>query len=108
MNYWDYLLTATILFMKTFCGLMESPPRLGLGTILGPLDQSLTHMNPRTRIWVQSLGTAWKGVRHPRPPDLWAGLHYVRPYLIKEFIKRALILNLNIHHAVWEITHTTC
>ena len=38
------------------CGLMESPPRLGLGTILGPLAQSLTHMNPRTRLWVQSLG----------------------------------------------------
>jgi len=29
------------------------------------------------------------------------------PYLIKEFIKRALILNLNIHHALKEITHTT-
>ena len=29
----------------------------------------------------------------------------VRPYLIKEFIKRVLILNLNIHHALKEITH---
>ena len=38
-------------------GLMELSPRLGLGIILGPLGQSLTHMNPRTRLWVQSLGT---------------------------------------------------
>ena len=48
------------------CGLMESPPRLGLGTILGHLGQSFTHMNPRTRLWVQSLGIVWEGVRHPR------------------------------------------
>ena len=34
------------------CGLMESPPRLGLGTILGPLDQSLTYMGQHTRLWV--------------------------------------------------------
>ena len=26
------------------CGLMESPPRLGLGTILGPLGQSLVRI----------------------------------------------------------------
>ena len=37
-----------------------------------------------------------------RPP-----LCVAMPYLIKEFIKRALILNLNIHHALKEITHTT-
>ena len=59
------------------CGLMESPPRLGLGTILGHLGQSLTHMNPRTRLWVQNLGMAWECVRHPRLPGLWASLHYM-------------------------------
>ena len=58
-------------------GLMESPPRLGLGTILGPLGQSLTHMGPHTKLWVRSLGTAWESVRHPRSPGLWASLHYV-------------------------------
>ena len=56
---------------------MESPPRLGLKTILGVLGQSLTYMGPRTRLWVQSLGTTWKGVKHPRLSGLWAGLHYV-------------------------------
>ena len=40
------------------CGLIESPLRLGLGTILGFLGQSLTHMSPRTKLWVQNLGTA--------------------------------------------------
>ena len=34
------------------CGLIESPPRLGLRTILGLLGQSLTYMGPRTRLWV--------------------------------------------------------
>ena len=57
--------------------LTESPPRLGLGTILALLGQSLTYMGPRTKLWVWSLGMAWEGVRHPRPPGLWAGLHYV-------------------------------
>ena len=56
---------------------VESPPKLGLGTILGLLDQSLTYMGPHTRLQVQNLGTAWEGVRHPRLPDLWASLHYV-------------------------------
>ena len=60
-----------------FCGLMESPPRLGPETILGPLGQTLTHMNPRTKLWVRSLGMVWEGVKHPRPPNLWADLHYV-------------------------------
>jgi len=40
------------------CGLIESPPRLGLGTILGILGQSLTHMGPHTKLWVRNLGTA--------------------------------------------------
>ena len=31
-----------------------------------------------------------------------------RSYLIKEFIKSALILNLNIHHALYKKRHTTC
>ena len=36
---------------------------------------------------------------------VWLGYGFgslcvVRPYLIKEFIKRALILNLNIHHTL--------
>ena len=39
-------------------GLMELSPRLGLGIILGPLGQSLTHMNLRTRLLVWSLGTS--------------------------------------------------
>ena len=56
---------------------VESPSRLRLGTILGLLGQSLTYMGPRTRLWIRSLGTAWKGVRHPRQPDLWASLCYV-------------------------------
>ena len=56
---------------------MKSPPSLGIGTILGPLDQSLTHINPCTRLWVRSLGMAWEDVRHPRTPGLWADLHYV-------------------------------
>ena len=43
---------------------VESPPKLGLGTILGLLGQSLTYMDPHTRLWVQSLGMAWEGVRH--------------------------------------------
>ena len=37
----------------------------------------------------------------------WPPLCVARPYLVKEFIKRALILNLNTHHALKEITHTT-
>ena len=56
---------------------MKSPPSLGIGTILGPLGQSLTHMNPYTRLWVRSLGMAWADVRHLRIPGLWADLHYV-------------------------------
>ena len=56
---------------------VESPPRLGLGTILGPLGQSLTYMGPHTRLWVRSLDTVWEGVRHPRSPGLWANFHYV-------------------------------
>ena len=56
---------------------LESSPRLGLRTILGLLGQSLTYIGSRTRLWVQSLGIAWEGVRHPRLPGLWANLHYV-------------------------------
>ena len=56
---------------------MESPPKLGLRTILGPLGQSFTQMNPRTRLWVWSLFMNWEGVRQPRPLGLWASLHYV-------------------------------
>jgi len=56
---------------------MELPPRLGLGTMLGLLSQSLIYMGPHTRLWVQSLGTAWEGVRHPRSLGLWADFHYV-------------------------------
>ena len=86
----------------------DSPHRFGLGTMLGCLGQSLTCIVLHTRLWVRSLYTAWEGVWHPRLPGLWAGLHCVtRPYLIKEFIKRALILNLTIHHALKEVTHTT-
>ena len=59
------------------CGLIKSPPRLGLGTILGLLGQSLTHMGTCIKLWVRNLGTAWEGIRHPRPPNLWAGLHCV-------------------------------
>ena len=36
---------------------MKSPPRLGLGTILGLLGQSFTCIGLHTRLWVQSLGT---------------------------------------------------
>ena len=56
---------------------MKSSPSLGIGTILVPLGQSLIHMNPCTKLWVQNLGMAWEDVRHPRTPDLWVGLHYV-------------------------------
>ena len=56
---------------------MELPPRLGLGTILGSLGQSLTCMGKHTRLWVRSLDTTWKCVRHLRPPGLWADFHYV-------------------------------
>ena len=56
---------------------MKLSPRLGLGTILGFLGQSLTFMDKHTRLWARSLGTTWKCVRHLRPPSLWAGLHYV-------------------------------
>ena len=56
---------------------MESPTRLGLGTILGLLGQSLICMGLHTKLWVQSLGTTWEGVRHPRQLGLWAGLHDV-------------------------------
>ena len=56
---------------------MESLPRLGPGTILGLLGQSHTCIVLYTRLWVRSLGMAWEGVMHPKPPSLWAGLHYV-------------------------------
>ena len=46
--------------------IMESPPRLDLETVLGLLSQSLTHMGPLTKLWVQSLGMAREGVRHIR------------------------------------------
>ena len=85
---------------------MESPPRLGLETILGLLCQSLTwaHIpNYESGVWVR-LRKVLCIQDHlvGRPP-----LCVAMPYLIKEFIKRALILNLNIHHALKEITHTT-
>ena len=47
---------------------MESSPRLGLETILGLLGQSLTCIGLHIRLWLQSLDTAWEGVRHPRLP----------------------------------------
>ena len=56
---------------------MESPPKLGLETVLGLLSQSLTHMGPLTKLWVRSLGMAQEGVRHIRLPSLWVNLHYV-------------------------------
>ena len=56
---------------------MESPPKLGLGTMLGLLGQSLTCIGLHTRLWVQNLGMAWEVVRHPRPFGLWACVHYV-------------------------------
>ena len=56
---------------------MESLPRLDLGTVLGLLSQSLTHMGPLTKLWVRSLGMAREGVRHIRLPDFWVSLHYV-------------------------------
>ena len=31
---------------------VELPPRLGLGTILGLLGQSLTYMGPHIKLWV--------------------------------------------------------
>ena len=34
------------------CGLIESPLRLSLRTIFDHFGQSLTHMNPRTGLWV--------------------------------------------------------
>ena len=37
---------------------MESPLKLGLGTLLGLLGQLLTYMSPYTRLWIRSLGTA--------------------------------------------------
>ena len=37
---------------------MKSPPRLGLGTILDLLSQSLTCTGLHTRLWVWSLDTA--------------------------------------------------
>lgn len=48
----------------------KSSPRLGLGTMLGLLGQSLTCMGLHTKSWVRSLGTAWEGVRHLRPLGL--------------------------------------
>ena len=56
---------------------MESPPRLGLGTVLGLLSQSLTHVGPLTKLWVRSLGMTREGVRQIRLPGLWVSLHYV-------------------------------
>ena len=56
---------------------VELPCKFGLGTKLGLLVHSLTCIGLHTRLWVQSLGTTWEGVRHPRPPSLRAGLHYV-------------------------------
>ena len=50
--------------------IMESPPRLDLETVLGLLNQSLTHMGPLTKLWVRSLGMAREGVRHIRLPGL--------------------------------------
>ena len=60
---------------------MELPPSLGPGTKLGLLGHLLT-----------CIGIAQHVGRSP--------LCIARPYLIKEFIKRALILILNIHHAL--------
>ena len=52
---------------------MESPPRLGVGTIyIAPLHGKT---DLTTRIWVWSLGMAWEGVRHLRPPDPWVNFH---------------------------------
>jgi len=56
---------------------VKSPLRLGLGTILSLLGQSLTYMGQHTILWVWSLGMAWEDVRYPRSPSLWASLHYV-------------------------------
>ena len=50
---------------------------LGLRTKLGFLGHLLTCIGLHTKLWVRSLGTAWEGVRYPRLPVLWAGLHYV-------------------------------
>jgi len=56
---------------------MKLPPKLGLGTILSLLGQSLTCIGLHTKLWIRNFGTIWKGVRHSRPPGLWASLHYV-------------------------------
>ena len=53
---------------------MESLPGLGLGTKLGILGHLLICIGLHTGLWVPSLGTAWEGVRHPRPPRLWASV----------------------------------
>ena len=57
------------------------------------------YLDLHTRLWVWSLGTTWEGVGHPRPLGLLV-ICVARPYLIKEFIKRVIILNLNMHHAL--------
>ena len=44
---------------------MESLPRLGLETINIELLHEMIDLT--TRVWVRSLGIAWKGVRHLRP-----------------------------------------
>ena len=56
---------------------MESSPRLGLGTMFDLLGQSLTCMGLHARLLVWSLGTAWEGVKYPRPLNFWAGHHYM-------------------------------
>jgi len=35
----------------------------------------------------------------------WPSLCVAKPYLIKEFINKALILNLNMHYSLKEIRH---
>ena len=70
---------------------------LGLGTKLGLLGHLLTFIDLHTK-----LGTniaLFVG---------WPLLCVVRSCLNKKVVKRALIFNLNIYHALNEITDTTC
>ena len=57
-------------------------------------------MHLHIKLWVQNLGMAWEGVRHPRLLGSRPPLCVAKPYLDKEIIKGALNLNLNIHHAL--------
>ena len=78
---------------------LELPPKLGLGTIYIALLRGRTNLT--TRVWVRSLGMAWEGARHPKPPT--RGSVSTHCILRLNFVKG----KFNIHHS--KLTHLlTC